>query len=821
MSVENERMRRMTDDYRIDQRDQTIKGSQTNIGKADKVTIYGSAQYVPPIPHQILSSPADFVGRDEELRDLLDSFDKGATITGLRGMGGIGKTALAFKLAELLRDHYPDGQLMVNLQGTDEKPLTQADAMAQVIRSYLPMARMPEAEAEVANLYRSVLDGKCALLLLDNALDDRQVRPLLPPARCGVIVTSRRKFTLPGLVTKDLDILKPDRAVELLLKVARSSSPFALPHEEKYWNEIANLCGFLPLALRAAGSMLANSPDLGLAKFAEELRDERQRLKRIGKEGVDLDVGASFGLSYNRLVQETARVFGILSIFPADFDAAAEETVCRDEGHRHLSELVRWSLVEYQRPDAEGEGRYHLHDLVRIFAYSRLDLTARDIGQQKHAEYYKNILSNIDELYVKGGEDTIIGRDLFYREWMNIRAGQKWAEDMVDSKSEKRDLALQLACGYPAVGAYALEVLLNPHERIRWLETALLAAQQLENSKMEGSHLGNLGIAYCHIGEVQKAITIFQQRLSISRKIGDAFGESNAIGNIGAAYAMIGETSKAIEFFEQNLFIARMNGDRYGESKSLGNLGLAYYDLGNTGQAFECLEQSLAIDREIGNRQGEGANLGNLGLVHAKMGDTQKAIEYYSQHLVIAHEIGDRRGEGNALSNLGDVYYTLGNMTQAIEYYEKALVVVREIDDRQKEENILRNLGSAYYAIGNARKAVEYYEQELVVIREIGDRQLEENTIGNLGNAYYVLGDAHKPMKYYEQALVIAREIGDREGECNTHINMSLLLNKLGQREKAIDLAKLALEIYEQIESPYAERARKLLAQWQGDEKPI
>jgi tetratricopeptide (TPR) repeat protein len=797
----------MTNDYRIDQRDQTIHGSQTNIGKADNVIIHESAQHAPPIPRQIPSPPGDFSGREAELNELVSQFDRGATIIGLRGMGGIGKTALALVLADRIKDRFPDGQLFLDMLGTSKSPLKPDDAMAHVIRSYIGAeTRLPSDLNGLGGLYCTVLSGKSTLILLDNAASREQVELLLPPEGSALLITSRNKFALPGLKEKDLNVLRLEDAKKLLLEIEGRIGEHA--------EVLANLCGYLPLALRNAAYALKERQNIKVADYVKRLEDARKRL--------DL-VDASFNLSYELLSPELQKLWCLLSVFPADFDlvgAAAVWEMEKDSSEDALGDLVKWSLVDFLPTTTGEEGRYRLHDLARTFADSRLGAIARSTGQQKHAEYYKNILSKVDELYVKGGKDTAIGRDLFNCEIINIKAGQKWAEDAIASKSEKMNSALQLACDYPAEGAYALEVLLNPHERIRWLETALLAAHQLENSKMEGSHFGNLGIAYCHIGKVQKAINIFQQRLSISRKIGDAFGEANAMGNIGAAYALIGETSKAIEFFEQNLFITRMNGDRRGESKSLGNLGLAYHDLGNTGQAIECLEESLEIDRKIGNRQGEGTNLGNLGLIHANMGDTQKAIEYYSQHLTITYEIGDRRGEGNSLSNLGDAYYALGNTTQAIEYYEKALVVVRDIDDRHKEENILGKLGSAYCTMGNACKAIEYYEQELVVIREIGDRQLEEDTIGTIGNAYYVLGNAHKSMKYYEQALGIAREIGDRQGEGNSLINMSLTLNKLGQRAKAIDLAKSALSIFEQIESPYAERVSKQLTDWQGDEKP-
>jgi len=756
----------MTEKSCFNQRGQAVYGDQTNIAGD---LIYEQS-VVPPIPHQIQSPPVDFIGRDEELRDLLSSFDKGATITGLRGMGGIGKTTLAFKLGELLRDRYPDGQLMVNLQGTGEKPLVPADAMAQVIRSYLPTARLPEVEAELAGLYRSVLDGKCALLLLDNALDDRQVRLLLPPARCGVIVTSRRKFTLPGLIARDLDILKLDKAVELLLKVVRPDSPSALPLEEKYWNEIASLCGFLPLALRAAGSMLANSPDLSLAEFVEELRDKRQRLERIGKEGVDLDVGASFGLSYNRLIKETARVFGILSIFPADFDAQAEEAICQDDGHRHLSELVRWSLVEYQYPKAEGKGRYHLHDLVRIFATEKIEEAVQADTQQRHAVHYKNLLASVDKLYMQGGDSILTALKLFDIEEANIKAGQAWAEKNLQTNSS----AAKLCASYPDVGIYVLTLRFHPQQKIAWLEIALSAARQLKDRGIEGVHLGNLGLAFAYLGDIQKAMEYHKMHLAIAQEMKDRSGEGKALSNLGLAYAILGDSYTAIEYYKPALSLAQEMRDKRGEGSALGNLGNAYADLGNTHKAIEYYERVLAIDRIIGDRQREGADLGNLGIAYKNLGDTTKAIEYHELHLAIAQEMRDQRGESEALGNLGNICCIKGD----------------------------------------AHTAIEYYDKSLKILRDIGDKRSEGYALGNIGAAYSRLGDTRNALDYCDQHLAIAREIGDRIGEGNALFNMSILLDNLGQRPKAIGLAISALAIFEQMESPKARVARERLGKW-------
>src|SRR5437588_7557038 len=169
--------------------------------------------------HQLPSPPADFTGRADELAELLQAVKKnGVTISGLQGMGGVGKTALALKLAQQLQQDYPDGQFYVDLKGLSKEPLSPREAMAHVIRAYDLTVQLPEAEADVTALYRSVLHNKKMLLLMDNARDAQQVEPLLPPPGCLLLVTSRRHFTLPGLVEKNLEALPPGDAQALLLE---------------------------------------------------------------------------------------------------------------------------------------------------------------------------------------------------------------------------------------------------------------------------------------------------------------------------------------------------------------------------------------------------------------------------------------------------------------------------------------------------------------------------------------------------------------------------------------------------------------------------
>jgi len=767
-------------------------GSQGNTSISGDVVGGNKITYEAPLPtftafHQLPAPPRDFTGRSAELTELLANFDKGVTISGLHGQGGIGKTALALKLAEQIAPRYPDAQFYLDLKGVSPQPLTTAEALAHVIRAYHPLAKLPEGEAELRGLYLSVLHEQRALLLMDNAKDAAQVELLMPPATCCLLVTSRQHFTLPGLPSKNLEQLPPDDARELLVKIAPRISPTPSPAPPPSGrpsmgegvlpspvgeltdggragdggdaaDQLAKLCGYLPLALRLTASALAERGDLTPADLIRRLADVQTRLKLTGAE-------ASLQLSYDLLPSELQKLWCALAVFPDAFDRAAVAAVWEleaDKAHEALSELVRYSLLDFaptpspalpHSPSArmgegvslpspvgelsdeiggEGGGRYRLHDLARLYAAARQSASERAAAQQKHAAHYETVLRATKELYKQGGEAITRGLALFDLEEKNIQAGQAWAE----ANAEKDDTAAQLCSDYPDAGAYVLNLRQHPRERIRWLESALAAARRLKRREAEGAHLGNLGLAY----------------------------------------ADLGETRKAIEYHEQ----------------------------------------ALVIDREIGDRRGEGADLGNLGLAYAALGETRKAIEYHEQALVIDRGIGDRRGEGTALGNLGNAYYSLGETRKAIEYYEQHLTIAREIGDRRGEANALMNTGLAYANLGEARKAVGYHEQALYIFREISDRRGEGRVLGNLGSAYAALGATRKALEYQEQSAVVAREIGNKRGEGAALFNLSLALDKLGERAQAIAHAQAALKIYEQIEDPHAGKVRKQLEAWGG-----
>ena len=254
-----------------------ISGGQLNVG--EDFVAGNKIVHLPPAPivsalHQLRDPVADFVGREREIQTLVEALRAGdrVRLSGIQGLGGIGKTELARAVAERVVTDYPDAQLWVDLRGTDPIPRPGADALVALIRAFLGLeAKLPEDPEELSQIYLSQLSGKRVLIVLDNAADAAQVQPLLPPSGCAALITSREALALPGLKRLTLEELPLPEARQLLASMAPRVS-------EEVAEEICKLCARLPLALRAAGSLLDVTSDLDPTDYAEELRDERTRL---------------------------------------------------------------------------------------------------------------------------------------------------------------------------------------------------------------------------------------------------------------------------------------------------------------------------------------------------------------------------------------------------------------------------------------------------------------------------------------------------------------------------------------------------------------
>ncbi len=781
----------------------------------------------PPALHQLARELSDFTGRTADLA-ILDAAlnrDDGATvaITALHGMGGVGKTTLAQHAARRVIHRYPDGQIVVDLNGHGKgDPLAPLDAMLRVIRAFRPDTPPLDDPARARDIYCDTLSGKRALILLDNAASADQIRDLIPPPHCGAIITARALVQPPDCKVLRLDLLSSGESAALLRRLAPRAAG-----TDAEWSLLADLCGCLPLALRVAGSTLAAADDLTLPEYLAELADEATRPHRLTIDGdASANVAAVLTHSLRRLIDQDptlAARWQVLSVFPADFDRAAAAALWEETDTAAappLRALRARSLLLYD----EATRRYRLHDLMRplarnLFAPDPLQdpvpgtATRLAAVEGRFAQHFMGVLAEANDLYRRGQDGVAAGLARYDAEFRNIAAAAAWAIDRAD-----HDLtAQQVAAWLPDTGIYVLGLRLPQRELIVWLTAAAAAARRMGDPGLAATYLGNLGLAHAKLGETRRAIEFHQQDLAIMREIGNRHGEGNSLGNLGSAHALLGETRRAIEFYQQALAILREIGDRRSEGNALGNLGSVHFLLGKTRRAMEFYQQALTIAREIGDRHGEGNRLGNLGLAHAALGETRRAMEFYQQALTIAREIGDRHGEGNLLGNLGLTHAVLGETRRAIEFHQQALAILREIGDRHGEGTTLDNLGRGYAALGETRRAMEFHQQALTIAREIGDQQGEGSNLGNLGSAHAALGETRRAIKFHQQALAIVREIGDRHGE-GIHLgNLGNCYAELGDVPTAITLTEQALAIFVAIESPNAEKARQRLARLRGE----
>jgi tetratricopeptide (TPR) repeat protein len=714
----------------------------------DEYNIGGDAHFhgkQAPTPHQLRAPVADFVGREQEiaeLRQALTAGDQAAAICGVRGMGGIGKTELAMVVANQLAEQFPDGQIVVELFGASN-PLTPERAVQEAIRAFDREAKLPDDLPSLQALYRQHCSGKRLLVLADDAKDEAQVRPLLPPAGCALLVTSRSRIELEGMQTHALGTLSPAEAETLLLQIC--------PRIGDDVPDLAKLCGYLPLALRVSATFLKRRPTRPVAAYLQNLRDEQARLAHLhDPKDPKLNVEASLALSYNALPADVQQAFAQLGVFVGSFALeAAEAVITRTiENSRNTKGMVGWfrslfsgnpqikisdlrsidelleevslaSLVEY---DTVSE-RYELHDLVQAFALARLEEQGdQRPARMRHALYYVVIANHANyRLYDRGMPRE--GLALFDRERRQIDAGWQWVrEQPFDDDTDL--LLLDFADATAPVGDLRYDV---RREWIPQLEAQRDAARRLGERQYEGHALGNLGIAYAALGEHQRAIGYHKQSLAIKRAISDRRGEGTALRNLGVAYNDLGEYQRAIDYYDQALAIACEIGDQDCEGSALCNLGVAYNDLGEYQQAIGYHEQALAIAREIGSRRGESAVLNNLGIAYAALGEVPRAIAYYEQALAIARELGDQRGEAHALGNLGIAYAALGEVLRAIAYYEQRLDVGQEIGDVQGVAITSWNLGELYEEQGDLARAVGLMQVYVDFEQQIGHADAEQD----------------------------------------------------------------------------------------------
>jgi tetratricopeptide (TPR) repeat protein len=752
-------------------------------------------------PYQLPPPPPDFFGRRGEVDELSEALapSERTPVACVSGMGGAGKTALALVVANKLRADYPHAQLFVELHSMRPEPLDLAEALKRCIeRLGVERRGLPDSPDELSKVYRHNLSGRRALVVLDDAADEFQLRAFMPPKGCALLVTSREQLFAPGSTDVDLGPLSAPESLHMLSSIA----PHTGADEAE---QIAEFCGHLPLALLAAGSLLKVTADLKPSAYVRQLRDEQTRLKALDRRAGRMEIGveATFNISYERLDAGARSVFRRLGVFPGTFDRRAEEAVCLDREGERLSDLVRLSLVTF---NGRAE-RYHLHDLVRHYAKGRLPARERREAGRRHATHYLDVAREVEELYEREATSKR-GLEMFDVEWENLRAGRAW---MAQHSADDEEAALS-CLHYADALRRLLYLRRSPPEQVAWMESALAASRLLKQPVTEGRYFCHLGTAYSLI-EPGSAVECYRRAIEIARETEDRIGVGNALGGLGNTYAGLGLDEQAIECYKECLTELYEQSEGRGAGRTLTNLGNIYAKRRQSRQAIEFYRRALEVAREMGDRRGEAAALCNLADEKVSYGETRSAAVDYHRALRLMTEADDLRGQAVALAGLGNAHSALGEHACAVDCFRRALDISREVGDSSGEGVALGGLGNEYAALNQFEEAVRCHELALAISRQSGKRLGEMEDLTNLGNVHFILGDARAALTFHFEALSISHQIEHPLYEGIILWNIAQALDKSNDTAGAESYAAQAFKILQQLEHPLAEAVRTFLAQ--------
>jgi DNA-binding SARP family transcriptional activator len=713
--------------------DLLTKDTQPQKGTGAAQSPAGAEPPAPPAapgpPGQLPADIADFTGRARDVERLCDLAPAAAPDTGagldagagldpgadagpgqggavevalVTGAGGLGKTTLAVHAAHRLRPRFPDGQLYVNLLGASPQPLSPSDVLARFLRDLGVWGpQIPVDPDERAALLRTRLTGRRVLMVLDDARDTAQIRPLLPGSgSCAVIVTARGR--LPDLASTrlvDLDVLEDAEARALLRSIVGAARADA---EAAATDEVLAACAGLPLAIRIAGARLAARAGWSVRTLASRLRSEQRRLDEL-KAG-DLAVRATFEVSFASLpgpshpgAVDAARAFRLLGLWsgPAISLPAAAALFGQpdDDAEDALEQLVDAHLLESPAP-----GVYRFHDLLRVYAAERSRAEPeperraamrRILAWYLHTAEAASWLISPHHTAVPLDEPPAGMRPL---EFGSLEDALRWCDteraNLAAATRQAADDGLHdIAWRLPAVA------LLFYYRRSHWADwvashqTGLESARELADRRGEAWMLSNLGMAY-GLQRMDAAIGCFEQAEAIFHELGDRAGEARAATNLSTAWTHLGRFREALEAGQRSLAMEREAGNRYGEGIALGDLGWAYRRLGSHEDAVACHEQALAIFRELGEQDYEADSLSELADVYLSMDRVTDAMDRLGESLAIRRKIGDRHGQAMSLKLLGVALRRAGRTDEAPGPLTEAQRIFEELGDREQAAGV-------------------------------------------------------------------------------------------------------------------------------------
>ncbi|MFE5630380.1 BTAD domain-containing putative transcriptional regulator [Streptomyces sp. NPDC056543] len=680
-------------------------------------------------PAQLPSDIPTFAGRRAELalsKELLDGPDDtedasasalaralapasapgGApAIAAISGMAGVGKTTLAVHWAHRVAHRFPDGQLYVNLRGFHPTmaPLDASDVMREVLSALgVPPQRVPENPQALPAFYRSLLAPRRMLILLDNARDSEQVRPLLPGTPgCLTLVTSRQR--LDGLVVTHavrflgLDVLSRAEGFEFLTRRLGLDRVAAEPEAA---GDIVELCGHLPLALAIVCARALLNPRFALEAIATELRANRGSLDSFAGSDASADARSVFSWSYRALTPPAARLFRLLGGAHAGPElsvpaAASLAGVPVREARRQIAELLESQLLLEEAP-----GRYSCHELLRAYAG---ELSGERDDEEERARARRRLVEH--------------------------HLHSAWAADALLAPYRDR-----VPLPPPGEGVVP-EELTDETQAAQWLhrqrQVLLAAVERAAADGDDGEGLcwrlaATLELFLDRAGRWEEQRVIQERALRAARRAGDTTGEAYILRALGFAYCRLGLFKESHNTLSQALDRFTAAGERDGQATAHRNLAFLCNARGRHTQALEHYRLASALYEASGHRTGAAAVLNEIGWTHILTGAYEQALDDCGRAVLLHRRNGNRNGEAAAWDSVGYARHHRGEHAEALDAYARAIALYREIGDLSLQADTLAHLGDSHAAAGDPAAASVAWREALHLFEHLGHPDAEQ-----------------------------------------------------------------------------------------------
>lgn len=637
------------------------------------------------VPRMLPPELRRFVGRDAELAEARRQLKEPAVLL-ITGPAGVGKTTFAIRLAHAERDACPDGQLHVDLRGFD--PAAAAMSPSEAVRLFLdalgvPANRVPATETAQVGLYRSLLADRRMLVVLDNARDAEQIRPLLPASPgCRVLVTSRNQLT--GLIAGQgahplpLGLLSRAEANRML---ATRLGRARIDAEPRAVEEIVTACAGLPLACAVVAARAATRPSVPLAGLAADLREAGRGLRPFESGDPGTDVRTVFSWSYRALGQGAQRMFRLLGLHvSAEIGLAAAASLAGEppaRTRRLLDDLVGAHLLT-----ETARNRFRCHDLLRAYAVELND-TAEPAATRRLVEHYLHTASAA-ELLPAASRENVTPPPAAAGVTVETEPGLDWFAAEHASLLAVVDLAV--AAGLDG-HAWRLAWATMPFYDLRghWRDWVTVQSKGIAAAERAGDDAGrahghrSLARAYFHLDRMADAETHLHRAMDLYRALGDLIGEANTHRNLCFVHERAERHRAALDHGRQALELYRKAGHELGVARSLNVVGWYLALLGEHADSLDHCERALTLQEKLGHRNSQAATWDSLGFNHHRLGDFARSAHCYRRAVELFQELGDRGGEVDSQGRLGDALADAGDLTAAGTVWAQALATAEEL----------------------------------------------------------------------------------------------------------------------------------------------